>query len=103
MSEREDSNTFKYSKLFVENQQIMEHSELLMFPDSQQQEYLWPDSFHPSFSYFPPSVEMICSETFHLMKMLTVNQHVLNSVQYCPLSAFKVDPSGQISFLFKIS
>jgi hypothetical protein len=32
MSEREHSNTFKYSKLFVENQQLMEHSELLMFP-----------------------------------------------------------------------
>jgi hypothetical protein len=33
MPEREHSNTLKYSKLFVENQQIMEHSKLLMVPD----------------------------------------------------------------------
>ena len=35
MSEREHSNTLKYSKLFVENKQIMEHSKLLMVPDHQ--------------------------------------------------------------------
>jgi len=34
MSEREHSNTLKYSKLFVENQQIMEHSKILMVPEN---------------------------------------------------------------------
>jgi hypothetical protein len=34
MSEREHSNTLKYSKLIVENQQIMEHSKLLIVPEN---------------------------------------------------------------------
>jgi len=40
MSEREHFNILKYSKLFVENQQIMEHSILLMVPDYQPIELL---------------------------------------------------------------
>jgi len=34
MSEREHYNILKYSKLFVENQQKMERSKLLMLPEN---------------------------------------------------------------------